>query len=399
VGALGALFLSAALTRPPRRAKIAYPAAEVGTMLRRIHIHNYKTFVNFEWSPPRVCALVGENGAGKTAFIEILWAIRELVVEGKRIDETALPVSRTAWLTEAEQIVEIEIDHDGHRFLYRLECLQGKRAPEVRERLAVGNVDVYRSSDGKAELFGDDPTPTARATIPFERRRSFIAVLESRPEHQRVVSFRAAIESMWKIKPDPARMGSTAAGESDWLAPDLSNFADWYRAKLQEDPEASAALQGELRNALVGFVQLRLEAVTQRARELRVRFDFGKTTHELSWSELSEGQRLLIALHGFLRLAAKHATLLLLDEIENYVALPEIQPWLRSVVDAMSSKAGQLIVISHHPESIDYLAADAVWVMARDRLAGHTRISRLEPDLEAGETASAALMSGATGNA
>jgi predicted ATPase len=368
-------------------------------MLKRIRIHNYKTFVNFEWSPPRVCALVGENGAGKTAFIEILWAVRQLVVDGKRIDETALPSSRTAWLTEADQIVELEIDHDGSRFLYRLECLQGKRDPEVRERLTVGNVELYRSGDGKVELFWDDPTLAACTTIPFERRRSFIAVLESRHDDRRIVSFRTAIESIWRLKPDPARMVSTSTRESDWLAPDLSNFADWYRAKVQEDPEASAALQVDLRNALVGFVQLRLEALTQRARELRVRFDFGKTTHELPWSELSEGQRLLIALYGFLRIAAKHATLLALDEIENYVALPEIQPWLRSVVDAISSKNGQLIVVSHHPESIDYLAADSVWVMSRDRLAGHTRISRLEPDLDAGETASAALMSGATGNA
>lgn len=344
-------------------------------MLKRIHIHNYKTFVNFEWSLPRVCALVGENGAGKTAFIEILWALRQLVVEGKRIDETALPSSRTAWLTEAEQIVEMEIDHEGQRFQYRLECLQGKRDPEVRERLAVDNVDLYRSSGGKVELFWDDPTLAARTTIPFERRRSFIAVMESSRDTQRIVSFRTAIDSIWRLKPDPARMDSTAAGESDWLDPDLSNFAAWYRAKVQEDPEASTALQLDLRNALVGFVQPRLEALTQRARELRVRFDFGKSTHELPWSELSEGQRLLIALYGFLRIAVKHATLLLLDEIENYVALPEIQPWLRSVVEAMSSNNGQLIVISHHPESIDYLAADAVWVMSRDRLASHQDLS------------------------
>ncbi|HEX2689674.1 MAG TPA: AAA family ATPase [Kofleriaceae bacterium] len=325
--------------------------------------------------------------------------MRQLVVEGKRIDETALPEARTAWLTEAEQIVELEIDHDGYHFLYRLECLQGKRDPEVRERLAVGNVDLYRSSDGKVELFGDGPTPAPRATIPFERRRSFIAVLESRHDNRRIMLFRTAIESIWRLKPDPVRIGSTAAGESDWLAPDLSNFADWYRAKVQEDPEASVALQVDLRNVLVGFVQLRLEALTQRTRELRVRFDFGKSTHELSWLELSEGQRLLIALYGFLRFAGKQATLLALDEIDNYVALPVIQPWLRSIVDVMLSKNGQLAVISHHPESIDYLAADAVWVMSRDRLAGHTRISRPEPDRDAGETASAAVMSGATGNA
>src|SRR5262249_31199083 len=162
------------------------------------------------------------------------------------------------------------------RFLYRLECLQGARAPEVQERLAVGSVDVYRSRDGKVELLGDDPTLARRVVIPFERRRSFIAVLEAMPDSRRIVLFRTAIESLLRLKPDPARMGSAAAGEDAWLAPDLSNFAEWYRAKVQEDPEASTALQADVRGALVGFVQLRLEALTQRTRELRVRFDFGK---------------------------------------------------------------------------------------------------------------------------
>ena len=364
-------------------------------MLKRIHIHNYKTFVNFDWSPPRVCALVGENGAGKTAFIEILWMLRELIIDGKRIDETALPSSRTAWLRETEQIVEIEIEHDEHHFLYRLECLHSKRDPEIRERLTADHDEIYSSSAGKVDLSGEDSAAAARTQIPFERRRSYIAVLENVPEHRRVLSFRAALESLWRLKPDPARMGSTAGGENDWLAPDLCNFAAWYRGKVQEDLEASTALQQDLRGVLVGFIQLRLEATTQRARELRVRFDFGRTTHELSWSELSEGQRLLIALYGVLRFAVGHASILVLDKIENYVALPEIQPWLRAVVDAVSSKDGQLILVSHHPESIDYLAADAVWVMSRDRLAGHTRIFRLEPDRDAGETASAALLAGA----
>ena len=43
--------------------------------------------------------------------------------------------------------------------------------------------------------------------------------------------------------------------------------------------------------------------------------------------------------------------------------------------------------MSHHPESINYLAADAAWRMRRDPASGHSRIERLEPDLSAGETA------------
>jgi predicted ATPase len=38
-------------------------------MLKRIYIHNYRTFVNFEWEPPPACVLVGANGVGKSALV------------------------------------------------------------------------------------------------------------------------------------------------------------------------------------------------------------------------------------------------------------------------------------------------------------------------------------------
>jgi predicted ATPase len=102
---------------------------------------------------------------------------------------------------------------------------------------------------------------------------------------------------------------------------------------------------------------------------------------------LSDGQRLLIALFGMLRFGLRRAGFIALDECENYVAPREIQPWFQAVVDAAAEGKQQLLVVSHHPDSINYLAADAVWRLWRDRQGGHTRIARLEPDLGVGETA------------
>ena len=41
-------------------------------MLKRIYLHNFRSFVNFEWAPPPASVLVGDNGAGKSALIEVL---------------------------------------------------------------------------------------------------------------------------------------------------------------------------------------------------------------------------------------------------------------------------------------------------------------------------------------
>jgi ABC-type molybdenum transport system ATPase subunit/photorepair protein PhrA len=139
---------------------------------------------------------------------------------------------------------------------------------------------------------------------------------------------------------------------------------------------------------LPGFSNLRLEAISTEARAVQMKFDFGGSTHEIGWDELSEGQRLLVALYGILRFGLEHARLIALDEIENYVAPAEIHPWLQTVADIAAEGNRQLIVISHHPESIDYLAADAAWKMWRDPATGSSRIGQLEPDLDAGEKVS-----------
>ena len=50
------------------------------------------------------------------------------------------------------------------------------------------------------------------------------------------------------------------------------------------------------------------------------------------------------------------------DEPDNFVALPEIQPWLHELYATCVDSSGQAIIISHHPEMIDFLAPDCgVW--------------------------------------
>lgn len=358
-------------------------------MLARIYVHNYRTFVHFEWRPPMACVLVGDNGSGKSALFDVLWLVREVVVEGKRIDELGFPATRTAWLDEAEQVIELEIERGGDRFTYRLECRlelanQSDRSRvTIVESLVSSDGLLYQSKDGKAELYGEE----GLTTVPFDRRRSFLAALEPGADHRRIIAFRDAIAAMWIFKPDPLRIGGVAAQETTWIDRDLGNFASWYRTKVQEDFEAATRLREDLLGVIPGFSQLRLDSISADTRELRMRFDFGGKTHEIGWDKLSDGQRLVVVLYGVLRFAFEHDGLIVLDGVESYVAPAEIQPWLRAVADVAAGGNRQLIVISHHPESIDYLAADAAWKMSRDPTSGCSRIERLAPDREAGERA------------
>jgi predicted ATPase len=357
-------------------------------MLKRIYIHNYRSFVNFEWRPPAACVLVGLNGAGKSALFEVLRVVQDLVVHGKRLEELDFPSTLTVWRGDVEQTIELDLETDGELYCYKLVCRKGSGAPTISEELTADGEPLYRSGPEGIELFGDSlETPSSRTKIPFSPRASFLASLEARPASQRIVRFRDYVEAIWSLKPDPLRLGAEATAEAPWLERDLSNFASWYRTRVQEDPDAVESLRQDLRRVLEGFDQIRLRSKPGGTRDLVVRFRFEAQSYELGWGELSEGQRLLIALYGVYRLAVPSARLVVLDEIENYVAPSEIQPWLREVADAVAATNGQLFVISHHPESINYLAADSMWRMWRDTAAGHTRIAPLEADREAGELA------------
>ncbi|MBN1610908.1 MAG: AAA family ATPase [Polyangiaceae bacterium] len=356
----------------------------------RLYVHNFRSFVNFEWKPPAACVLVGENGAGKTALLEVLWLLQELLVSGLAVDATGALSARTVWLDDPEQTIELDIDRGEESFRYRLVIRWDGEQPSIREELRGSGVRLYQADAGLVELFGDSPPPL-RTTIPFDRRRSFIASLEPRPDNRRVTAFRELVASIWAIKPDANRILGTANEESNHLKRDLSNFASWYLARVAEDPDALAALVQDLRRALAGFASLRFERISPKSRALLVRFSFGETSYELGWAELSDGQRLLIALYGMLRFGLPRASLIAIDEVENYVSPSEIQPWLRAVADAAADHRQQLLLVSHHPESINYLAADSAWRMWRDPDAGHTRIDRLQPDLDAGVTAYDAL--------
>lgn len=356
-------------------------------MFSRIYVHNFRTFVNFEWKPPRACVLVGENGAGKSALTEVLRLLQDLVVKGVTVGEVVSPSDRTAWLNEPDMVVELDVERGDDSFRYRLSLSPEQGLMNLREELHGRGGLLYRAQGGQVELFGDDAAPQPRTIIPFASVRSFLSALEPRHDNKRIVAFRQEVASMWLMKPDPLRFGGVAEEESAFLQRDLSNFASWYRKVSSEDPDAADALRADLRRALAGFVSLRFEPISAEVKDLRARFSFGGKTHELGWRMLSDGQRLLVALFGMLRFGLTKASVIALDECENFVAPSEIQPWLWAVRDATAERGQQLLVISHHPESINYMAADAAWRMWRDRQGGHSRIARLEPDLDVGENA------------
>lgn len=72
-----------------------------------------------------------------------------------------------------------------------------------------------------------------------------------------------------------------------------------------------------------------------------------------SISELSEGQRCLLSLYMILHFRIERGDTVFIDEPDNFIALREIQPWLLAAEEAVDNHHGQLIIVSHHPETLN----------------------------------------------
>ena len=111
----------------------------------------------------------------------------------------------------------------------------------------------------------------------------------------------------------------------------LENYTSWYRY-ISQDQGLTFELISALKSVLEGFDYFRFEAYGEKHRLLKIYFRHdADISIGYTYNELSDGQRMLIALYSLLYAARANPEFdytLLIDEPGNFLALPEIQPWL-----------------------------------------------------------------------
>ncbi len=348
-------------------------------MIERLYLDNLRSFVNFEWRPERLTLLLGSNGAGKTALLETLVAVQRFVGGEISVSEAFPGASRTRWDARAEQTVEIDVRLPVGLCRYRLVVVHDLDDPEnqavkseslhVNEGPAVefttGDLRIYRQGQA-VEVPGARPTRSGIGTIDPGR-------------DQGLGAFQDWMGKIRLLRSDPRSMSAwvarSRAGTPVRLEPDLANFAEWYRRMLAEKPGSMFKAMRAVEQALPGLVELPVDE-----GQLQARFERAGVTTSYSFDELSDGERSLIALYAVLHAYAVSGRVLLIDEPDNYLGLREVQPWLAELTErALRSDGPQVILVSHHPEALNFLAPERGHRMFRDG-SGPTRIERFVPE-------------------
>ena len=354
-------------------------------MLKRLYVDNYRCLSNFKVKPGRLCPLVGPNGGGKSSVFEVLKSLQGFLQGGELVETVAPHWSLTRWDTRRTQRIELECELEEHAFHYQVGFVHdsnGSGTVVQEETLSSGSALLYRAAQGTVELFGDDGRPEPRASFPFVANRSYIPLLESRPDHQRIADFKRWLSGLYLFSLNPWSMDMVSQHEGHSIAINGSNFVSWFRSLVQEAPEIPAKLREDLAPVIPGLQAIRLQPVGQNARLLLFDCKVAGRQVNVGVNELSDGQRVLLVLYTILHVVAPRSTFLVLDEPDNFVAQSEIQPWLSALRETvMESGRGTLLVISHHPEVIDYLAADEALYLWR-REDGPTQVKNLASELD-----------------
>ena len=186
----------------------------------------------------------------------------------------------------------------------------------------------------------------------YHYSQSILPLLKPDDDNKKIIWFRERIKRVVILKMTPNAILSHSSQKNIFLDKTMENFVSWYRYVFANNHDKLTQLTESLRDILDGFISFKLESISEKAVILKLIFKTEESDQniEYTFGELSDGQKILIVLYSlFYGLESQDYTLCI-DEPENFLALPEIQPWLFQLEDLCSEGKLQALLISHHPE-------------------------------------------------
>ncbi|MFN6567389.1 AAA family ATPase [Dendronalium sp. ChiSLP03b] len=330
-------------------------------MLKRIYIDNFRDLENFELNFDSINLFLGGNGSGKSTVFESLRKIQEFLTMYCDAGEVFHSSDCTRWQTSRLQRFELEISGNGGNYKYELaiEHHIQHNCHVKYERLYFNNNLLLKIDNGKCKLARDDNSYLSE--FPFSSSHSAILfLLESASAKQKW--FQERMERLIIVQAIPSFIENGSRKEEVQLDYKMENFVSWYRYIIHRKDKTSE-LNNIFKTLFNNFVDFKFEYLNEEFLILKLQFLASEDKTKIidyRLSELSDGQKALFALYSLMYFTQSEDYTLCIDEPENFLALSEIQPWLIQLYDFCSEGKLQALLISHHPELINYLLASPI---------------------------------------
>ncbi len=361
-------------------------------MITKLYANNFRCLVAFEARLDSFGVLCGPNGAGKSSVFDAIKLIRDLctgkIILGGPGEDDIKQLEFTKWMNSTTQEFELSVNIDGRYFEYKLHIEQTHDTEKPRivlENLTIDARHLFtRNLDGVTFARPDG----TQGSFPLDWRQSALANIQPSGALRDVEILQNMLADITILRPNPHAMNVESKSEIRSPNLEMGNIISWYRY-LSQDQKWSHLLRESLQEVWPDFNWFKLVDAGMTTKLLQLCFDDANNAAKGSYffHQLSDGEKILIGLY-MVRAALETGAvkIVLVDEPDNYVGLPELQPWVLAVRELLDEQH-QAILISHHPEILGYAGEEFGNYLWRDNHTSPTRMGPLSiPEgLSAGE--------------
>ncbi|MBR4342555.1 MAG: ATP-binding protein [Lachnospiraceae bacterium] len=346
-------------------------------MIKYVFINNYKSFVNFRIDFEKNNLLLGGNGTGKSNLILLIYRLCSFIKDNRNETGLAFSInSRTRWMESNIQTFELGLESNGIEYIYHLEIEHNPEKVQsivLNETVKKSDIVLVEAKAGQALLFNDlTGTNDIMMTNTFS---SIVSYINNDKRYKSILEFKNCIERIVYCVPNPGQMSYIVENNIYSPTPNMSNIASLYTGLVEIIPEFQNDFTMAMKEINPNYVGAG-SFFESNQKCFSVIYKYKDVKNSFRFDELSDGEKELFALYLILYGYLKQGYTILLDEPDNYLGLREIQPWCMELEDILFEN-GQSIMISHHPEIIDYFTdGSGIWL---SRLQSGESVVRQNP--------------------
>lgn len=333
-------------------------------MLKRIYVHNYKAFQNFELKLDGFGSVLclGRNGAGKSSLVEIFKIFQDI---GYGLSPISALISKESFnILQPNCIIqlelEVEIDGENIQYLLHIDFVEDLGKIRIKqEQLIINNIHILDRNE-QGVLY---KTKNNEEIADFFLDGHMLALPIFKPKNQEleiVQQFKDWLSKIIVLSPIPALMSTQS--EKNPLKPHYyaENISAWITHLFAIKPKSYQYMIEYLTPIFPD-----LEEISNEDKVLRFVFSMDKQHKSLTFSQLSDGERIFVLWSAILAsVKLDQISLCVWDEPENYISLVEIQHYFNALKQAFNDKA-LFVATTHNPETMRMFASEDIFILSK----------------------------------
>lgn len=325
-------------------------------MLKRVYIHNYKSFQNFElkFDDFGSSLFLGKNGSGKSSLVEVFKIFQDIGRGIAQLDTLIKKEDFNILNSELPMILEINVLLQEKLYNYRINIDFTKDIVKPR----VLSEELYCDNE---ILLDRKQNELSNSILPL----SFPFYQLILPNMNLGIDFKEWLSKILVISPIPALIHNESNQKDDLLDYYCINTSNWISNLLSQFPKSYLYIHEYLSTIFSDLEEITNKKTSETSHKLEFVFSYNQIKQKMAFSQLSYGERIFVLWSAILAsVKLDQISLCVWDEPENYISLLEIQHYFNTLKQTFNDKA-QFVATTHNPETMRMFSSEDIFILFR----------------------------------